>query len=119
MPVIARNTQIGIGATNENILAGNPNEFVGDRPAVVTISVVRDTGGGAGVGTMEILFGQRQIMGAAPIGNSPAAARGPLDPEDQVARDVAVPGERLTLRVTETGGAAVLDIRTRVDITPV
>jgi len=118
MPTIQRVTVIGIGATNENILAGNPNEFIGGRPAVVSVSAVRDTGGNAGVGDIEILFGQRQIYAAAPLGNSSADGRGPLDPEDQIARDVAAPGDRITVRVTETGGAATLTARTRVDITP-
>jgi len=118
MSVISRVTVIGVGATNENLIAGQPGEFIGGRPAVVSIYAVRDTAGNAGVGNLEILFGQRQMYPSAPLANSAAAGRGPLDPDDLIVRDVAMPGERITLRATETGGAATMTTRVRVDITP-
>lgn len=118
MPVISVGPTIGIGADVENIIAGNPNEFIGNAPAVVTVLAVRDTGGGAGVGTIEVLFGDRQIYRSARLANSVAAGRGPIEGDDQILRDVAKPGERITLHVVETGGAAVMIVLARVDITP-
>ncbi|GAG98139.1 unnamed protein product, partial [marine sediment metagenome] len=101
--VIQRSTIIALGATNENVIAGQPGEFIGSRPAVVMVYAVRDTGGAAGVGTMEILFGQRQMYTPAPLSNSIADGRLITD-QDLVMKDVARPGERITVRVTETGG---------------
>ncbi len=112
---IQRSTVTNAGATTENVIAGQPGEFIGSRPAVVSVYAVRDTGGAAGVGNIEILFGQRQVYVPAPLSNSVAAGRISTR-DDLLFSDVAVPGNRITVRVTETGGAAALTSITRVDI---
>jgi len=112
---IQRSTPVPAGTTNENVIAGQAGEFIGSRPAIVEVFAVRDTGGAAGVGTIEVLFGQRQMYVPAPLSNSVAAGR--LNKaEDSIMKDVAMPGERITLRVTETGGAAILTAITRTEI---
>lgn len=113
--VISGRTQIAAGATNQNIIAGRPGEFIGSRPAVVSIYMVRDTGGAAGVGDVEVLFGQRQMYVPSRIINSSAAGR-LVTTDDRLMSDVAMPGERITVRVTETGAAAALDVLYRVDV---
>lgn len=112
---IQTSTVVAAGATNQNVIAGQPGEFIGSRPAVVTVMAVRDTGGAAGVGNVEVLFGQRQMYTPGPLSNSVADGR--LNQrEDIIMKDVAMPGERITVRVTETGAAAALTALTRVEI---
>jgi len=112
---IQRSTVVAAGATNENVIAGQPGEFIGSRPAIVEVFAIRDTGGAAGVGDIEVLFGQRQMYTPAPLSNSVAAGR--LNKaEDSIMKDVAMPGERITVRVTETASVAALTAITRVEI---
>ncbi len=113
---IQRAPVILAGAVNENVIAGQPGEFISARNgAVVAIYAVRDTGGAAGVGTVEVLFGQRQVYPPAPLSNSIAAGR--LNKlEDMLLADGALPNERITVRIVETGGAAALTVIVRVDI---
>lgn len=113
---IQRTTVTAAGTVTENVIAGQPGEFISSaRGAIVAVYAVRDTGGAAGVGTVEVLFGQRQVYVPAPLSNSVAAGR--LNKiEDLLFADGALPNERITVRVTETGGAAALTSIIRVDI---
>lgn len=116
MPSQRFNTTVAAGTTVANIMAGSQFEFMG-RPARVQVYQVGDPAA-AGPYNSEVFFGQELELadGPGPIG---VAAIGPTIPDDLVLDDVAAPGDRLIIRLTETGGAANAIVRTLVVITPI
>ncbi len=115
MPSIRNVTVLGAGALNGNVLAGSQFEFLG-APSRVQIYAIQDTTGAAGVGEVEIFFGQELQFSQSPV-NSKAA--GPEVPEDLLVDDFGAAGDRLVVRLTETGGALGATLNTLVKITPV
>lgn len=102
MPTFRDSQTLGIGATVANLLAGSQFEFIAV-PSQIQIYMCQDATG-IGVAEAEIFFGQELQQAAAPI---PVVAdgTGPIVPDTIVVDDVAAPGDRLVVRVTETGGA--------------
>jgi len=97
----------------QNIMAGSQFEFVG-RPSRIQIYSVADL---ADIVQLEAFFGQE--LQASPS-NLPqtTAGFGPAVPDDLLVDDIAAPGDRITIRLTETAGAAGIT-RSMVVITPV
>jgi hypothetical protein len=116
MPTIRNFTTLGIGGTNANVLAGSQFEFLG-APSRVQVYASQDSGGGAGIAEVEVFFGQELELSQTRV-NVRAAADIRV-PDDLVLDDIGAAGDRLVVRVTETGGAAVADVLTQVKITPI
>lgn len=107
-------TALAAGAVNANILAGSQFEFLGS-PSRVQIYGIDDTAGAGGVAEMEVFFGQELQLTQSPMN---LKAAGPEVPEDLLVDDVGAAGDRITIRIAETGGALAAIANTLVKITP-
>lgn len=114
MPTFRNTVQIAAGATIPNIMAGSQFEFLG-RATRVRVYITAD---GAGIGQAEVFFGQELEMNQSQVPDAVAAGQGPIIPDNLVVDDVGAPGDRIVVRLSETGGAAVVNVRTLVDLTP-
>lgn len=114
MPTIRVSSVVPIGGTVQNVLAGSQFEFLA-RPSVVQIFAAQDP---ADLGEMEVFFGQELQLPQAPVQYAPAAGEGPVVPNDEVVNDVGAPGDRMVVRLVETGGLATAIVRVMVKITP-
>jgi len=123
MPTIRFQEVILAGGTVGNALAGNQFEFLG-APSVVQVFAVNDIGGGAAPGTfgvseIEVFFGQEIQLPQSILGDSANAGEFPKVPDDELVNDVGAPGDRLVVRLVETGGALNVRINGMVKITPI
>lgn len=114
MPTIRSSDVVAIGGTVANVLAGSQFEFLA-RPSIVQVFITQDPGD---FGEVEVFFGQELQSPQAPITEAAAALRGPIVPDDEIVNDIGAPGDRLVVRLVETGGAATAVVRTMVKITP-
>jgi hypothetical protein len=96
--------------TTANVLAGKTFEFVGARPAGVTVAA---TGGGAGH-HMTVQIGNRIIVDDEELS---ALTTYPKIPDDVVvAGEAAMPGERISVRFrNSTAGALVYGLAVDLD----
>jgi len=115
MPSQRFNVTVLAGAVNANIIAGSQFEFLGV-PSRVQIYAVGDPLA-AGPYNLEVFFGQELELadGPGPIG---VAEVGPVVPDDLVLDDVGAAGDRIVIRVSETGGIASAIVRVLVVFTP-
>lgn len=115
MPAQRFQVTVAAGGVNPNIIAGSQFEFLGV-PSRIQIYAIGDPAA-AGPYNLEVFFGQSLELadGPGPIG---AAAVGPVVPDDLVLDDVGGAGDRLVIRVSETGGAAAAIVRVLVVFTP-
>jgi len=107
MPTIRNVTALAAGAQNANVLQGSQFEFLGT-PSRIQVYAIDDTDApavGGGVAEVEIFFGNRK-------------AAGPDVPDDLLIDDFGAAGDRLVVRVSETGGALDVIVNTLVKITP-
>ena len=113
MPTARFSNTLAANEVVQNIMAGSQFEFVG-RPSRIQIYSVADL---ADIVQLEAFFGQE--LQASPS-NLPqvVAGLGPTVPDDLLVDDIAAPGDRITIRLTETAGAAGIT-RSMVIITPV
>ena len=118
MPSQAFVTVVVAGATVQNLMAGSQFEFPG-RPPRVQVYQVRDPAGAAGIPESTIFFGQELELASSQLSDGPGNAQAPRVPDNQVIDDIAAGGDRLVLRLQETGGAAATTVRTLVVLTPV
>ena len=93
-------TNLAAGATNSNVLSGSVFEFV-KRPTRVRFYVV---GNAAGEARATIQSGTDVLMEESPVSR---AARFPIDPDDRTAEDIAMPGDRLILKLRNVGAGAI------------
>lgn len=114
MPTIPFSVTVPIGGVIQNALAGSQFEFLA-RPSRVQVFLTQDP---ADLAEAEIFFGQEIEAPSAPITEATAAGQGPIVPDDLLVDDFGAPGDRLIVRLTETGGVAVALVRGRVKITP-
>jgi hypothetical protein len=116
MPTIRVTTALAAGGTNPNMLAGSQFEFL-RAPARVQIYAIQDSTGAAGVGEIEVFFGQEIEL---PQARPNLAALGPVIPNDLVVDDFGAPQDRLVVRAIETGGAlgATLTVLVKIDPIP-
>lgn len=115
MPTIRNVTVLAAGAQNANVLTGSQFEFLG-APSRIQIYAIQDSTGAAGVGEVEIFFGQELEFSQSPTN---IKAAGPDIPDDLLIDDFGAGGDRLVVRVTETGGALGVTVNTLVKITPI
>ena len=114
MPTIRVSSTVPIGGTVANVLAGSQFEFLA-RPSIVQVFAAQDP---ADLGEMEVFFGQEIQLPQSPMPVAAAAGVGPNVPDDEVVNDVGAPGDRLVVRLVETGGLATAVTRVMVKITP-
>jgi len=115
MPTIRNVTALAAGAQVANVLTGSQFEFLG-AISRVQVYAIDDSGGAGGVGEVEIFFGQELQFTQSPVN---IKAAGPNVPDDLLIDDFGALGDRLVIRVSETGGAAGATLNTLVKITPV
>lgn len=115
MPNFSLLTSVGAGATVANAFAGSAFEFIGRRPARVTIaSTVIAAGASEVTGTIQ--FGPEVQLEEGQLGAERVVTAGPSMTDDVIVDDVAAPGDRLVYRLSNSGAAA-RDVRTKVRIT--
>lgn len=109
MPVIQRETSIGAGAVNDNLLSGSAFEFLRQN-SLVSIGVTA-----AATGTfVTIQSGSDVVAEEFP----PAVqTRFPIIPDEMYYSDVGAAGDRLVIRARNPSGGAIIH-RVVVQITP-
>lgn len=105
-------TALGAGGVIQNLLTGSKFEYL-PAPAAVIVYAAADA---AGV-NMEVAFGNVIEADQLDIPVGPAAGQGPNLQDHRIASGVAAAGDRLQVRLQNTGGAAT-NIRTLVEIRP-
>lgn len=108
MPVIQRENIVAAGALVDNALSGSAFEFL-RRNAIVSIGVTADIA----AQLVTIQSGGDIVLEESPI---LAKAAFPTIPDDMYYNDVGVAGDRLVVRLRNSGGAPST-IRTLVQIT--
>lgn len=114
MPTIRTVTVQAAGTTTPNVLTGSQFEFLGVASRI-QIYAIQDSTGAAGVGQVEVFFGQELQLSQSQVN---LKAAGPEIPEDLVVDDFGAGGDRLVVRVVETGGALGATVNILVKITP-
>lgn len=110
MPLITGATSVAANATNANVLAGSAYEFL-PYNAVLDIGLCSNA---AGDHQVTVLAGSDTLLEESGVSR---ANRVPIFPDDYQIRDVALGGERLTIRTRNTTGVAAT-IFWAVRITP-
>ena len=111
MPIIQGSTSTAAGASTANALAGSVYEYL-PYNALVEIATVDDTNGNQ---LVTILSGSDVLLEEAPVSTQ---NRFPVYPDDYLVSDYAAAGDRLVIRVRNTGAAA-RTLRWAVKISPV
>lgn len=114
MPTVRFANTLAANEVVANIMAGSQFEFLG-RPTRVQVYSLAEFGDAL---DMEIFFGQELELATSALNVGAAAGLGPIVPDDLILDDVGAPGDRLTLRLVETGGVVGV-ARTMVVLTPV
>lgn len=106
---------VPIGGVTANVMVGSQFEFLG---SISQVQVYMISDPATGIANAEIFFGQQLELadGPAPVG---VVDIGPAVPDDLVLDAIGAIGDRLVIRLTETGGAATAIVRTLIVITPV
>lgn len=111
MPMIQGSTSTAAGASTANALAGSVYEYL-PYNALVEIAAVDDTNGNQ---VVSILSGSDVLLEESPVSTQ---NRFPIYPDDYLCSDYAAAGDRLVIRVRNTGAAA-RTLRWAVKISPV
>jgi len=106
MATIRKQVSVPANGTIENLLSGSPFEFAG-RPSAVSVSATQITVVG-GQTIADITFGAEVIGQDLFLSDEVGANQGPKLPDNLLARDVAAGGDRLVVKLRETGGVATL-----------
>lgn len=109
MPVIMKETSVGAGATNDNVVSGSAFEFARTRQ-IVSIGV---TGSATG-GFVTIQSGSDVVLEESP---PYVATVFPIIPDQMFYTDVMEAGDRLVIKARNPTGGAII-FRTIVQITP-
>lgn len=108
---------LAAGGTIVNVLAGENLEFVGQRPAAVKIFAVQD-----GVGptelVMEVTFGN-SVSGRSIVVPVFTANQGPNVDQHEVNAGVAMPGDRIQIKLQNLAAAATANWRILTVVDPV
>lgn len=113
MPTIRATTVVPAGGVVQNVLTGSQFEFLA-RPSIVQVFAVQDL---TELAQIEVFFGQELQLPQSPVTEA-VAGTGPKVPDDEIVNDLGAPGDRLVVRLVETGGAVAANVRTMVKITP-
>ena len=100
MPVQTDRRTVAANTTVENVLAGTKWEFPA-RPTAVQIFGAKDTA----TGTVLVDLSVGNVVAGENLDiNTQAAGVGPLNDTDELISAVAMPGDRIQVRLRETGG---------------
>lgn len=111
MSVSRFNTTVAIGATVENIMAGSKFEFL-SRPSAVRIFAAQDA---ADLAQLDFTLGNVVVGENLPL-TEVAAGTGPSMIDDKLVAGVGAAGDRIQIRLRETGAAATAITRVVVEI---
>lgn len=111
MPTISDLTNVGIGATVENILTGSQFEFL---PYDAFLEFGLTSAGVVGDFIVDVFSGQDVLLES---GSVSILNRQPLYPDDFSLNDAAAAGERIKIRVRNSSAGA-LNFFTTLKITP-
>lgn len=111
MPTISDLTNVGIGATVENILTGSQFEFL---PYDAFLEFGLTSAGVVGDFIVDVYSGQDILLES---GSVSILNRQPLYPDDFSLNDAAAAGERIKVRVRNSSAGA-LNFFTTLKITP-
>jgi len=111
MPIFQHSETITAGATNTNIMSGSKFEFL-PRNSVIRVYAVQDSGD---LATLDFSLGN-VVVGEDLALFQVTAGTGPNRNESLLAQGAGMAGDRIQIRVTETGGAATAVIRVLVEI---
>lgn len=111
MPVMTDRQSVAANSTVANVLTGKLYEFL-DGDSLVDVAVVAAATGVLGT----VIIGTRTILNGEAVSE---ANRFPVVPDDNILMaEPGLGGERLTVGVENTTGAAII-VFTRVEITPI
>ena len=111
MSVSRFNTSVGAGLTVENIMAGSKFEFLA-RPSAVRVFAVQDL---ADLAEMDFTLGN-VVVGERMRLTEVTASTGPSMLDDKIAAGVGAAGDRIQIRLVETGGALAAITRVVIEI---
>ena len=111
MPTQRFANNVGAGATVENIMDGSVYEYVRGAGRLSVAAV----GSNATECLMTILLDADQVMAEGPVPLEPGAGTGPNINEHTVLIESVRPGDKITIRLRNTGAAA-RDFRTLVSV---
>jgi hypothetical protein len=111
MPIAQGATAVTAGAINSNVLSGEAVEFV-ERPSRVRVFITAEA---AGESRAQFSISSRIVLVESPVSRQ---NRPPLVPDDLLLEEIAMPGERLILRLRNTG-AGTNTVFWRVEAMPV
>lgn len=102
MPTVLRALTLGAGLT-QDVMTDTEYEYPPSaRGNVITVAANTQVAGS----TLTVSLGQRVVLEGAPL-NLVAAGINPVIPDNIVVRDVARPGERIRVRLTDGGAGGV------------
>lgn len=111
MPLVTNVTTVGAGLTNANALTGSIFEYAPFN-AKASYFIVGDA---AGIMRATVNHAARTVMEESPISR---ANRQPVVPDDFTMSAIVRRGERIVLKLRNTGGVAA-DVFWRVDLQPI
>jgi len=105
MPSFRTTVALAANQTIANVMAGSAFEFA---PSAEEVDVaITQTALAAGFTVVaDVQFGPEIQIESASVATEEGVNFGPKLPDNVVVSDVAAPGDRLTVRLRETGGAA-------------
>jgi len=111
MAVMQRTTTLTAGSVVENVLTGSAFEFARGNQ-LLSMGITQDTTAG-GSAAVTIQVGSDIVLEeSVPIEKTTY----PIIPDEFFYSDAAVSGDRIVIRVRETGGASPVTVRTVVQV---
>lgn len=124
MPTIRPLVSLTANETNSNVVQGSIYEYQ-SRPTRIIIAgrsadlLAAATGTNIGVqfGSRTMCLASETSLPGGPLNGTAGSSSSPQIPEDVVVDDVAMPGDRLVISLTDRGGAS--DVQLLVSLTEV
>ena len=113
MPVQTDRRSVAAGAVVENILAGTKWEFP-SRPTAVRIFARAASTTGNGTAQYDLTVAN-VVVGENLDPNDSDPIAGPVRPDDLLVEGAAMPGQRIQIRIRETGGSNAVNVRTLIE----
>ncbi len=111
MSLFRENVTVPVGGTVVNIMAGSKFEFL-SRPSAVRIFAVQDL---TDLALLDFSLGNVVVGEDLPL-SEVAAGTGPSMSDDKLIAGVGAAGDRIQIRLRETGGVVVANTRIAVEI---
>ena len=101
MPTVKKRITLAANGVNENVLSGSAYEYVG-RASQITVALAKNSAGGTVDADVQV--GPELLTESSNVDNEQGVGFGPLVPENLVVQDMAAAGDRVIVRLRETGG---------------